>query len=71
MVGIEFDRPCLEMRLIGLANRVLFSVTSESVIRLLPPLIIQKEEISELVSRLVSTINTFADASGDVHVTLT
>jgi acetylornithine/N-succinyldiaminopimelate aminotransferase len=71
MVGIELDRPCLEMRLTGLANRLLFSVTSESVIRLLPPLIIQKEEVSELVSRLVTTINTFIAASSDAHVTLT
>lgn len=59
MVGIEMDRPCLDMRLVGLANRVLFSVTSESVIRLLPPLIIQEEELTELVARLVKTIDTY------------
>jgi len=69
MVGIELDRPCSDMRLIGLANRVLFSVTSESVIRLLPPLIIQKEEVFELVSRLVMTIDMFVKASTHAGVT--
>jgi acetylornithine/N-succinyldiaminopimelate aminotransferase len=59
MIGIELDRPALEMRRIGLDNRLLFSVTAESVIRLLPPLIIQPNEIEELVSRLVKTIHTF------------
>lgn len=59
MVGIEMDRPCLDMRLTGLAHGVLFSVTAESVIRLLPPLIIQEDEINELVVRLVKTIDAY------------
>ncbi len=59
MIGIELDRPALDMRLIGLENRVLFSVTSETVVRLLPPLIIQQAELDELVVRLVKTIHTF------------
>jgi len=59
MLGIEMDRPCLDMRLTGLEHRLLFSVTSESVVRLLPPLIMKEDEIDELIRRLVSTINTY------------
>ena len=59
MLGIELDRPALDMRLIGLTNRLLFSVTADTVVRLLPPLIICDEEIDELVVRLVKTINMF------------
>lgn len=59
MVGIEMDKPCLDMRLVGLKHRLLFSVTAESVIRLLPPLILQESEMMELIDRLVSTINAY------------
>ncbi len=59
MLGIELDRPASDARLIGLENRVLLNVTADTVIRLLPPLIINEEEIEELVVRLVKTINQF------------
>ncbi len=59
MMGIEMDKPCLDMRLLGLKHRLLFSVTAETVIRLLPPLIIQESELEELVERLVKTINEY------------
>ncbi|CDZ76061.1 Acetylornithine aminotransferase [Legionella massiliensis] len=59
MLGVELDRPANDARLIGLKNGLLFNVTSETVIRLLPPLIINEEEIDELVSRLTMTINQF------------
>lgn len=59
MIGIEMDRPANDMRSIGLDNGVLFNITAESVVRLLPPLIINEEEIDELVKRLTHTINQF------------
>ncbi len=59
MIGIELDRPAMDIRNIGLANGIIFNVTAETVIRLLPPLIINEEEISELVNRLTKTINEF------------
>lgn len=59
MIGIEMDRPANDMRSIGLENGILFNITAETVIRLLPPLIINKEEIDELVKRLTLTINQF------------
>lgn len=59
MLGVELDRPASDMRLIGLANGLLLNVTAESVIRLLPPLIISDDETNELVKRLTKTIVQF------------
>lgn len=59
MLGIELDRPANEARFLGLENRVLFNVTAETVIRLLPPLIITEEELQELVVRITNTIHCF------------
>lgn len=63
MVGIELDRPANDIRALGLANGVLFNITADTVIRLLPPLIINDEEIEELVKRLVLTINQFTSSN--------
>ena len=59
MLGIELDRPANGIKLIGLANGLLLNVTAETVIRLLPPLIMSDDELDELVSRLVKTIEQF------------
>lgn len=61
MIGVELDRPANDARMIGLKNGVLFNVTAENVIRLLPPLIITTDEIEELVNRLVLTINQYTN----------
>ncbi|KTD18006.1 aspartate aminotransferase family protein [Legionella jordanis] len=59
MLGIELDRPANDARQIGLKHGLLFNVTADTVIRLLPPLIISEAEIEDLVSRLSKTINEF------------
>lgn len=59
MLGIELDRPAADARLIGLKHGVLFNVTAENVIRLLPPLIISDNEMEELVTRLGKSIKEF------------
>lgn len=59
MLGIELDRPANEARKIGLEHGILFNVTAENVIRLLPPLIITEEEIDELVNRLSKSLQQF------------
>lgn len=59
MIGVELDRPAMDMRNIGLANGIIFNVTADTVVRLLPPLTITEEEIDELVKRLTLTINQF------------
>ncbi|HAT3883456.1 TPA: aspartate aminotransferase family protein [Legionella pneumophila] len=61
MIGIELDRPANDMRVMGLENQVLFNVTAETVVRLLPPLIISEDEIDELVDRITRTINQFTN----------
>ena len=59
MIGIELDRPATDMRILGLNNGILFNITADTVVRLLPPLIINEEEMDELVMRLTKTINEF------------
>lgn len=59
MLGIELDRPAAEMRHVGLKNGLLFNVTAEKVVRLLPSLIMTQSEIDELVSRLLDTLNQY------------
>lgn len=61
MIGVELDKPATELRAIGLKNGLLFNITKESVVRLLPPLIINEEEIEELVQRLTLSINQLLD----------
>lgn len=63
MIGIELDRPCAELVKLALANKLLINVTAEKVIRLLPPLVINKSEAQELVNRLVSVIESFLQAA--------
>ena len=59
LVGIELDRDCPELVQMALQNGLLINVTAGNVIRLLPPLIIDEEQVSELVSHLVKTIKQF------------
>lgn len=59
MIGVELDKPCRELYQLGLEQRLLFSVAAESSIRLLPPLILTKEQADMIVERLVKCINQF------------
>ena len=52
MIGIELDRPCTELVGRALDKRLLINVTVDRVIRLLPPLIINDEEIDSIVNTL-------------------
>jgi acetylornithine aminotransferase len=59
MIGIQLDRPCGVMMQRALDAGLLLSVTADSVVRLLPPLILRQAEADELVSILVPLIKTF------------
>lgn len=59
MLGIELDRPAAPIKLLGLNHGILLNVTAESVIRLLPPLILSENEIDELMAKLFLTLNDF------------
>ncbi len=57
MIGIELDRSCTELVSHALEQGLLINVTADSVIRLLPPLMIsdeQADQIVEIVSALVT-----------------
>lgn len=62
MIGIELDRPCAELVKQALAAKLLINVTSEKVIRLLPSLVMNKQEAEELVQRLAPLILNFLKA---------
>jgi acetylornithine aminotransferase len=62
MLGVELDRPAANMRLIGLEEGILFNVTAEKVIRLLPPLIMTDDELDELIRRFIRTFERFIAA---------
>jgi acetylornithine aminotransferase len=59
MIGVELNKPC--GALIGRAAEagLLISVTADNVIRLLPPLIISKAEIDELLGLLLPLVKSF------------
>ena len=59
MLGVELDRPCGE--LLGRAARagLLLSVTADSVIRLVPPLILSEDEAAQIVAILCPLIKAF------------
>ncbi len=59
MIGIELDRPCGELVQQALARRLLINVTAESVVRLLPPLILRREEAALLTATLAEIIGVF------------
>jgi len=59
MIGIELDRPCTELVKMSADNGLLINVTANKVIRLLPPLILTKEEANQIVQRLTKTIKAF------------
>lgn len=56
MLGVELDKPCMELMSIGLKHKILFNITANKVIRLLPPLIITQEEADQIVERLDFTL---------------
>ncbi len=59
MLGIELDRPCGAIMNLALEAGLLLSVTADSVIRLVPPLIISIAEADEIVSLLVPIVKKF------------
>lgn len=59
MIGIELDRPCGDIVQHGLDAGLLINVTSDNVIRLLPPLVMQPPEAEFLVDRLTELIRAF------------
>ena len=59
MLGIELDRPCGTLLLQAAERGLLLSVTADTVVRLLPPLVINAAEVDELVGILVPLVRAF------------
>ncbi len=63
MLGIELDRPCAELVGKALDAGVLINVTAGSVVRLLPPLILNNEDADEIIRRVSDLIIDFIQQS--------
>ncbi len=59
MIGIELDRACGELVKIALANNLLINVTNDTVVRLLPPLVLTRDDAEMLTEKLARLIRTF------------
>jgi len=59
MLGIELDRPCAELMQQALARRLLINVTADSVVRLLPPLTLTREQAQTIVATVSELIEAF------------
>ncbi len=59
MIAIELSAPCTELAQQALLQNLLINVTSENVIRLLPPLVITQEQIEFLVNTLVELVTEY------------
>ncbi len=63
MLGVELNRPCPEIPALALAAGLLTNVTQDSVVRIVPPLIINAAEANEIAARIVSVVKQFLAAS--------
>lgn len=59
MIGIDVSKPCSELTEIALNKHLLINVTADNTIRLLPPLIIDSEQIEMLTVTLSEIIQNF------------
>jgi acetylornithine aminotransferase len=66
MIGIDLDRPCGPLMGQALQAGLLLSVTADSVIRLLPALIMTEKEADEVIAILVPLVKTFLAHSAKV-----
>jgi acetylornithine aminotransferase len=69
MIGVELERPCGELVKVALARGMLINVTQDTIIRLVPPLILTADDARALVdgvSTLVSDFLTVRDLDGSL-----
>lgn len=63
MLGIELDRPCGELVQAALSRGLLINVTSARVVRLLPPLIIDDEQVDHIADAVGGLVREFLTAA--------
>ncbi|TNC98463.1 MAG: acetylornithine aminotransferase [Gallionellaceae bacterium] len=59
MIGIELDKPCGDLVKLALAQGLLINVTADTVVRLLPPLILSQAEAQQMIDILSPLIKDF------------
>jgi acetylornithine aminotransferase len=59
MIGIELDRPCGDLLLRAAQAGLMISVTADRVVRLLPALILSRDEAGQMVALLCPLIKDF------------
>ncbi|MDD5241986.1 MAG: acetylornithine transaminase [Sulfuricella sp.] len=59
MIGIELDRPCGDLVKLALERGLIINVTADSVVRLLPPLVMSRDEAQQVVDLLAPLIKDF------------
>jgi acetylornithine aminotransferase len=63
MIAIDLAEPCPDLVKLALENGLLINVTAGNTIRLLPPLIINKEQIQEIIEKMSKLIIQFVEKS--------
>ncbi|MDH4394717.1 MAG: aspartate aminotransferase family protein [Limnobacter sp.] len=59
MIGLELWKPCAELVALGREKGLIINVTRDNVVRLLPPLIINKEESEMLAMGVAALVKEF------------
>ncbi|CAK0777323.1 Acetylornithine aminotransferase [Gammaproteobacteria bacterium] len=59
MIGIELDSPCKELVARALTAGVIINVTQDTVVRLLPPLILTDDEADQIVQVVAQVVRDF------------
>jgi acetylornithine/N-succinyldiaminopimelate aminotransferase len=62
MIGVELAQPCGELVLQALGAGLVLNVTSDNVIRMLPPLVMSEAEAKEVVTRLAPVLKAFLES---------
>lgn len=70
MIGVELNQPCGHLVALARDHQLLINVTADSVIRLLPPLVLSDADADLLVDHLTTVITTHMDSiNNERHVT--
>ncbi|AGA32954.1 Acetylornithine aminotransferase [Thioalkalivibrio nitratireducens DSM 14787] len=70
MLGIELDRPAAELVRRALDRGLLINVTAERVVRLLPPLITDDDQITEIADTVADIVSRFITKHKEQKVTV-
>jgi acetylornithine aminotransferase len=69
MIGMQLPSPCGELVRQGLDAGLVVNVTADSVVRLLPPLVMSEAEGRLVVERLAPLVRAFLERSSEPTAT--